>query len=162
LFRLWQAGRLSKFRAPLSLIIAALCAVFACPTGIPLNWIFEILAVTVVFPAIIVAGSNAVPKHSLLWCRIAGELSYPAYALQGGFMIHAKVVPLHLGLGPIASLFMTIAMVAVYLYFAWLVLKKFDEPVRAYLLSLWHRKSLKSTGFQSAAACGKSTPDKVA
>lgn len=130
LFRLWKAGRFHGVRIPFAALSIALLLVFAAPkTG----WI-DAAAVFVIFPAIIAAGT-----HDIKWPPLSnfaawtGKLSYPLYIVHYPlvWIFHAAAEILGLR-GPLLMGFILVEVVAM-VVLAFVALKFYDEPVRAYL-----------------------------
>ncbi len=61
---------------------------------------------------------------------LLGRLSYPVYILQSGFMPHMRGLPNHLGLHGAAAVLAILFLTLVFIVFAGLTLKYFDEPMR--------------------------------
>lgn len=135
LYRVWRSGVLRRVTMPLVVPVIILIAVFAPPIGIAFNWLYDVVAVMIIFPLLVVWGANAVPARSQRACRIAGELSYPAYILQGGFVPHVSALPAHLHLAGASAAAFLLCAVAGYLTLCWLVLRIYDLPMRAWLNS---------------------------
>jgi peptidoglycan/LPS O-acetylase OafA/YrhL len=120
---------------------ALLMAVFAAPLlptagAFPLNGIFEAALVIGVFPLLIAAGASAEVSGRLgKLCRLCGQLSYPIY------IVHFPLVRLYSDWvwarhpSHIATIAVGAALALAIPVFAWIVLKLYDEPVRAWLAS---------------------------
>ena len=137
LHRLWAQGRLPRWDAPLSILMLALVAVFSIPrfSG-ALDILVDLIAVVVVFPALIIAGlkPGSGPVATLM-----GELSYPGYILQAAFAQHVKNVPQNIHLGaPITRFLLLLSLQAPYLIFVFLAYRVFDRPVRGWLNQRLH------------------------
>ena len=131
--RLWKAGALSSLKAPLLVPVGLLIGIISFQQGTTFNGTFELVAVVLAFPMIVVWGANHEPRRSRGICRLAGQLSYPAYILQGGFVPHVAALPQHLHLTGAGALGMIVSVLSIYLVFCWLVLRLFDQPARRFL-----------------------------
>jgi peptidoglycan/LPS O-acetylase OafA/YrhL len=112
-------------------LLAAFCAPYL-PR--PANGLFEAALVIVLFPLIIAAGAAAAAKGRMArFCNFVGELSYPIYIVHYPFVRlygawvwtqqPSQALKLAVGAG------LALALPGV----AWLALRLFDEPVRAWL-----------------------------
>ncbi|WP_271301161.1 hypothetical protein [Sphingomonas sp. CV7422] len=78
------------------LIALVTFGIFLMPALGAWNGLFDMLCVALVFPLLLIAGSNS---HAPRWTRVSlllGEASYPAYILQGGVYPHIKGLWRHL------------------------------------------------------------------
>lgn len=140
LFRLWEAGSLPSIKAPFWALSAILALVLVMPKFSPeFQIVFILVACLVIFPAIIVAGCQCEPTG--FWgpiARLSGALSFPIYILHspllGAFDLWRGEYPPHTRVSLLAYVLAVCAL-------AWLALKYFDEPVRAWLRSLWQRRT---------------------
>jgi peptidoglycan/LPS O-acetylase OafA/YrhL len=132
LYRLQIRIRLRHAYLWLSLLLVA---VFASPAMGRLDGLYEALCVVVLFPLVIACGAGTARLEGLQGrlSRLSGRLSYPVY------IIHYPAIYLfahwYWQTHPSAS---RIWLVSACLYAgavaaAWLLLKYYDEPVRAYL-----------------------------
>jgi peptidoglycan/LPS O-acetylase OafA/YrhL len=148
LFRLGAALRSPLGFAALS---AALIGVFVFPYTM-LNWVYEAVAILLLFPLIVAIGAGARENR---WtaglCAFSGRLSYPLYILHYPFV--SVFANYHWGPGfpkawlPAIIALFTLCAVAV----AWLALVLFDEPVR-HRLKTRFAFPLKSSGAASAGS----------
>jgi len=86
--------------------------------------------VLVVFPAIVLFGSNDVPSGIMAKiAAFAGEVSYPLYAvhLPLMYLLIGAMRAAHINANPILLAFPVMAVLAAC---SWAVLKLYDEPVR--------------------------------
>lgn len=120
--------------APAWVLAIVLAAVMGFPWT-PLNWLFDFVCVSVVFPLMVLTGRRDPPGLQGALCRVSGAISYPLYALhwlgwelmlRGFRAVGGKGYPL---------VFAAVA-IPVIVAFAWTVLKLYDEPVRRRLRSL--------------------------
>src|SRR5439155_13647069 len=107
------------------------------------NMAYELLAILVVFPVIVACGAreSSSAAANRLWV-VLGELSYPLYAIHWPMLSAIAKVQHHLlktnSQPLIAALGIGASTVA-----AWLALKLYDEPVRAWLSSQsWRGRSM--------------------
>jgi peptidoglycan/LPS O-acetylase OafA/YrhL len=100
-----------------------------------LNWLAELLVVTIWFPLLIALGAGAQPgKYARRLCKFSGNLSYPLY------MTHYAVIWVFSNyfnkykpaLVPNVALIIIIAL-PILIGFAWLAMVLYDIPVRRYL-----------------------------
>jgi peptidoglycan/LPS O-acetylase OafA/YrhL len=113
------------------LLVAAFAAPWFAP---PANGLFEAALVIVLFPLIIAAGAAAPARGRMArLCGFAGELSYPLYIVHYPFVrlyaawVWTQQPPLAVKLAAGAGLALTLPLIA------WLALRLYDEPVRAWL-----------------------------
>ena len=138
LFRRWRkrpARESSKFAR---LVPIALLAVLLCPVPSSLNWLYESCAVVILFPLIIDAATMDKPKsHTGSVYLFLGKLSYPLYILHypliRPFSNFARAHELH-GTG---FWLLIAAEILGAMGLSFLLLKFFDEPVRAWLTQKW-------------------------
>lgn len=138
LFRRWSA-RPPIGGAKLALVVAiALLVALFLPVPRSVNWLYESLAVLVVFPLMISAGAlNAPGPRATSFLLFLGQLSYPLYILHWPllriFVRLARSQTFHglqLWLLIAVAIFCTIG-------FSIVILKILDEPVREWLSSKW-------------------------
>jgi peptidoglycan/LPS O-acetylase OafA/YrhL len=104
------------------------------------GWTYDLMAIFVVFPAVLVAALRANPGGER-WqsgCRIAGLLSYPLYAIHLPLFLIARgnlfEEPDQIG----RSLAFAMSLTAV-LLLSWLLARFFDQPVRRLVSQLTSR-----------------------
>lgn len=130
------------------LIALLLIGVFISPHADD-DWIREAGIVLLVSPFLVSLGAGATVTG---WIRrvsiFIGRLSYPLYMTHyfviwsfGGFMNAYKPVGLHL-------VFIIIALLSSLLTIAWLAMRFYDEPVRAYLVKKWVKGQRAGQGFR--------------
>lgn len=122
-------------------ICAAIIAAFmACPyvggdQPSVLNGIYDSVATLIVFPAVVYIGACGVTtdRFSTRVCNFLGAVSYPLYIIHYPFMYlyYAWVWDYGLTFGEIWPV--CVAMFIAFIVGAWLVLKYYDQPVRAWL-----------------------------
>lgn len=142
----WGCYRIQAFStwsAPVWLLAAVLAAVMSFPWT-PLNWLYDFVCVSVVFPLMVLAGRRDPEGRLGALCRVSGAISYPLYALhwlgwelmlRGFRVLGGKGYPLGFAL----------AAIPVIVVGAWAVLKLYDEPVRRRLRA-WLEKSGSTVG----------------
>jgi peptidoglycan/LPS O-acetylase OafA/YrhL len=130
---------------PLTLVLLAAFMMPVLPTigSFSCNGLYDALCVLLVFPAIIMAGAHSNAGVGLMGlCKASGRLSYPLYMTHYPFMyIYANWVetthPAQAAQREVALL-----LAPFVLFFAWLAVKFFDEPIRAKLrLSGAHKRN---------------------
>jgi peptidoglycan/LPS O-acetylase OafA/YrhL len=145
LFRRWNARPLVRRATLASLTPLALLAVLLCPVPPSMKWLYESLAVVVVFPLIISAGALDTPgNRAKSFYLFLGRLSYPLYVLHYPLVIRpfshfARAHDLH---GFRFCLLIAAEMLTA-IGLSLLVMKFFHEPVRAWLTRRW--RSWRST-----------------
>jgi peptidoglycan/LPS O-acetylase OafA/YrhL len=127
----WGCYRIQPFTA-LSLpawgLAIVLFAILAFPWT-PLNWLYDFVCVSVVFPLMVLAGRDDPDGVQGTLCRVSGAISYPLYALHWlGWELMLRLFRAIGGKGyPIGFALVAIPVV---MAFAWAVLKLYDEPLR--------------------------------
>jgi peptidoglycan/LPS O-acetylase OafA/YrhL len=131
--------RLPRIRLGFLPLTVALLAAFMMPVlpkfgSFSSNGLYDALCVLLIFPAILVAGSHSDAGRGLMGlCRVSGRLSYPLYMTHYPFMyVYANwVETTH----PARALQIQVALLLTpsVIFFSWLAVKFFDEPIRAKL-----------------------------
>ncbi|MGD0109528.1 MAG: acyltransferase [Rhodopila sp.] len=125
LLRFAANDRVSRRSIPLIVLAVPIVAATFMPHSV--GWWFDIAAVNVIFPAVILGGVYTRNTTSLP--RILGGISYPLYILHWPIMVACNNV-----LVPRIGSAMALASVCIFsISTSWLALKIFDEPVRAWL-----------------------------
>ncbi len=116
-------------------LLAPICVVIFCVPWTPLNWLYDFVCVSVVFPLIVLAGRRDPEGLGGRLCRVSGAISYPLYVLHWlGWELLLRVFRVLGGNGyPIGFALVAIPLI---LAAAWAVLKLYDEPVRRRLWAL--------------------------
>jgi len=130
LYRLWRTGRFERLKAPFLTLALALVVVFAAPkTGL-----LDAVAVFLIFPLLIAAGTHDISQGSLRIVAIwAGKLSYPLYIVHYPLVWVFSTIARKLGLTGAPLIGLIAIEVAVMVVLAWAALKFYHEPVRAFL-----------------------------
>lgn len=137
LFRLQP--RLPRLRAGFVPLSLALTAVFLLPIvpelgEVKLNGLFEALCIVVLFPLVLIAGAHSGPQgRASALVRLAGRLSYPLYITHFPFLYVYMNYVLVTKPSPQAIALAGIGAVAMTLVVAWLALRLWDGPTRAWL-----------------------------
>jgi len=127
----WGCHRIQPFTTlsvPAWALAGVLFATLAFPWT-PLNWLYDFVCVSAVFPLMVLAGRRDPGGVQGALCRVSGAISYPLYALHWlGWELMLRLFRAIGGKGyPIGFALVAIPVV---MAFAWAVLKLYDEPVR--------------------------------
>lgn len=133
----WGCYRIQPFtalNAPAWALAIVLFAILAFPWT-SLNWLYDFVCVSVVFPLMVLAGRDDPDGFQGTLCRVSGAISYPLYALHWlGWELMLRLFRAIGGKGyPIGFALVAIPVV---MAFAWAVLKLYDEPIRRRLARL--------------------------
>jgi peptidoglycan/LPS O-acetylase OafA/YrhL len=148
LYRVHDRVRFPRIGLLLLSIVLVICfqmAAFEKAGGLSLNGLYDASCVLFLFPLIILSGAHSKAGAGMInLCKFSGRLSYPLYITHIGFVyVLANYSYTHhpsagFRIGWIFVLLPTVSLVA------WLALKFYDEPVRAWLTRRY--------GFKRAAA----------
>lgn len=121
---------------PLTVVLLAAFMVPVLPKlgSFTCNGLYDALCVLLVFPAIIIVGAHSEAGAGMMGlCKASGRLSYPLYMTHYPFMyVYANwVETTHPAHG--AQIKIALLLAPFVLFFAWLAVKFFDEPVRTWL-----------------------------
>ena len=133
IFRLREAGLLTRLKAPAWVAAVALAAILAVPVFGAWNGVYEVLTAIIVLPLLVAVGANATVTHTASICRTFGNLSYPVYILQSGITPHLRGLSGHLNIQGLGATLLAVLVSIAFTLFAWVALKTFDEPVRKWL-----------------------------
>ncbi|WP_158930079.1 acyltransferase [Acidisphaera sp. S103] len=112
-------------------LILSLAVLLLLPLHI--SGLFDLLYVVLLFPAIIAIGAAVEPGPRLAQgCRIAGELSYPLYILQGPVLRIGEELLRHWHFGLIGCWLFGIIEAGIVAEIAYLSLKFYDKPLQQY------------------------------
>jgi peptidoglycan/LPS O-acetylase OafA/YrhL len=137
LYRIRDRVRLPKMGLLLLSIVLVIC--FQMPVfpkvGIySLNGLYDAACVVLLFPLIILSGAHSQAGAGMInLCKFSGHLSYPLYITHIAFVyVLANYARTH---HPSTSVIITgiFIVLALAIVVAWLALKFYDEPVRAWL-----------------------------
>jgi peptidoglycan/LPS O-acetylase OafA/YrhL len=133
----WGCYRIQPFirlGAP-AWLLAVLLAVMLSFPWTPLNWLYDFICLSVIFPLMVLAGRRDPEGGAGILCRVSGAISYPLYALHWlGWELMLRGFRAIGGKGYPAG-FAVVAIIAI-LGGVWAVLKLYDEPVRRRLRAL--------------------------
>jgi peptidoglycan/LPS O-acetylase OafA/YrhL len=129
---LWLYRRRAAVRSRLGFVTLSVLMVliFMLPYT-RLNWLYESMAVLLLFPLIVAAGAGAVASERVAKvCQLFGRISYPIYITHFGFsMIFVNYCWTH-GVDAKALPWLTALFTGLVVLFAYGVLIAYDEPVR--------------------------------
>lgn len=115
---------------------AILLVVLGLPAG-PSRAVFDLLAVTLVLPVLVAAAVKAPASAGV--ARLFGRVSYPLYIIHAPILLVGKHIADAQALPATGRLILVVAGVLVSILAAYVVLRFYDEPVRA-RLSAWLRR----------------------
>jgi peptidoglycan/LPS O-acetylase OafA/YrhL len=142
---------LRRYSANGFVLALVLVAILAMP---PMHKEFLIVvSVALVFPAMVMLGANDKPSgRAAQIAALSGALSYPVYALHNPLLwiVTGALKKFHLYSAAHANI-LAIPVVVGIGAFSWVVLKVYDEPVRAWLTGRFiRRQPRKELGIQPA------------
>jgi peptidoglycan/LPS O-acetylase OafA/YrhL len=133
----WGCYRIQSFTrvtVPAWILAIVLAALLSFPWT-PLNWLYDFVCLSVIFPLMVLAGRRDPQGAAGVLCRVSGAISYPLYALHWlGWELMLRGFRALGGKGYPAG-FAVVAIVVI-LAGVWAVLKLYDEPVRRRLRGL--------------------------
>jgi peptidoglycan/LPS O-acetylase OafA/YrhL len=141
LLRLAANGGLPRRSFPLLILAVALAAATFMPHAV--GWWFDVAAVSIIFPAVILGGVYC--RNTGVLTRFLGGISYPLYILHWPIMLACNNI-LVARIGSAASLAATCIFSVIA---SWLALKVFDEPVRVWLTRSVAPSSGQRSSFKS-------------
>ncbi len=130
LFRSKKILRL-PFAFPLCALL--LIIVFFLPT-FRYNGLYESASIIIVFPLIVAIGAGG--KLNTSWariCKLSGDISYPLYITHYPFIYIYTMWIVEKKPAPAQILPIAVGLFILFMVLAWLLLKRYDEPVRAWL-----------------------------
>jgi peptidoglycan/LPS O-acetylase OafA/YrhL len=126
---LWRVRQQQSLRCrplPFPLLAIALIGVCSLPKAMP--GVLDVVIVFTVFPFVLLSGAADRQRDSRM-LQFLGDISYPVYILHWGILQSVALMVL-----PVVGRGVAIAMGAsLSIAFAWIALKSYDEPLRAYL-----------------------------
>lgn len=123
------------FRLPMAFPICSLLLiiVFFLPT-FRYNGIYESLSIILIFPLIVAIGAGgSVDGYWAKLCRFSGDISYPIYITHYPFIYIYTLWVAEKKPAPALIVPVAIGLFVLFVLLAWLSLKLYDEPVRAWL-----------------------------
>jgi len=130
---LFRSGKLLSIPAAYIVCSLILTILFCLPV-FTYNGLYEALCIIVVFPLIIAAGAGG--KIDGKWaklCKFSGEISYPIYILHYPFIyIFTSWVAVDKP-APNQIVYVASGLFILFILLAYILLKIYDEPVRAWL-----------------------------
>jgi peptidoglycan/LPS O-acetylase OafA/YrhL len=124
----------SGWSPPFLAIAALLAAAFVWPTPFMPVWLFESLAVVALFPLLVVWGSRCRSSAKVAAVNLfMGELSYPLYILHYPLIRLFSNLARRIAHNDLQIHILIGVEVTCQILFAFVVMKVFDEPVRAWL-----------------------------
>jgi peptidoglycan/LPS O-acetylase OafA/YrhL len=139
-------GRIRRPKIGLLALSILLVAIFQAPRfpaaiGLNFNGLYDAACVLFIFPLVIICGAHSDAGTGMTsWCKFSGRLSYPLYITHIPFVyIIANFAHTR---HPAKSVLLTyiFLLIPFVIGLAWLFLKYFDEPVRAWLTRLYGTK----------------------
>ncbi len=130
---LFRTGKL--IHIPHAYVICSLILVLLfCLPKFPLNGLYEAACIIIAFPIVVAAGAGGqIAGRWAKLCKFSGEISYPIYILHYPFIyIYTSWVYLKKP-APTHIFYVACMLLVFFILLAWLVLKLYDEPVRAWL-----------------------------
>ena len=137
LYRIHNRVRMPKIGLLLLSIVLVVC--FQMPrfpkvAALDWNGLYDAACVLVLFPVIILCGAHSNAGTGMIrLCKFSGRLSYPLCITHIGFVyVLAGYAWTHRP-GAAVTIFWIFVVLPLVIFVAWLFLKFFDEPVRAWL-----------------------------
>lgn len=156
LYRIGGRTRFPKLGLlPLSLVLF-LCfwwPPFKPVGGVSINGLYDIACVLLLFPLVILCGAHSEAGRGVSGiCRLAGRLSYPLYATHIGFVYVLAHFAQSRKPGMPVVVACALGVIVLAVAVAWFILRRIDEPVRAWLSRRWRP----GTGSTPATSPGQS------
>jgi peptidoglycan/LPS O-acetylase OafA/YrhL len=130
---LYRSGKLIHIPMAFTLCTVLMVVLFMLPL-LKYNGLYEALCIIIAFPVIVAAGAGGKIKGRWVGlCRFLGAISYPIY------IIHYPFVYIYVGWimekkpSPYQMATIGAALFIFFILFAYLTLKLYDEPVRAWI-----------------------------
>jgi peptidoglycan/LPS O-acetylase OafA/YrhL len=137
LYRIHDSVRMPKIGLLILSIILVVC--FQMPHFVKIgaldwNGLYEAACVLALFPVIILCGAHSNAGTGMIrLCKFSGRLSYPLYITHIGFVYILASYAWTQHPGTAVIIFWILVELPIVIFVAWLFLKFFDEPVRAWL-----------------------------
>lgn len=143
--------------------LAALALAITLIVRVHTVWIYDLASVFFIFPLLVCVGArSSLSSLSKSFCQIGGRLSYPLYIIHVPIMraIYGSLKASRFG-GPL--LYPAIAAAFVSVAVSYLVLRLYDEPVRAWLTKKRRssRPALDGRGPQTPPTLGANQAEQV-
>lgn len=120
--------------ATITLILVLPC--FGVPDSLWLDGIYNMLAVLIVFPLLVItgAGSKMTDRRTVAACRWLGAISYPLYITHYPWIyVHMAWAAAHPDAPRATHIFVSVAVFVITLSIAYAAMKLYDQPVREWL-----------------------------
>lgn len=118
----------------IALVVCFQMPQFSTVSGLSLNGLYDAASVLFLFPLVILCGAHSNAGTGMIrLCKFSGRLSYPLY------ITHIPFVYILEGYSSTRHPSMDVKLILIFLlipfviFVAWIALKYFDEPVRAWL-----------------------------
>lgn len=124
---------------------------FSSLSGLSLNGLYDAACVLFLFPLVILCGAHSNAGTGMIkLCKFSGRLSYPLYITHIPFVYVLTGYSLSRHPGMPVLLIWIFSLIPFVICVAWLALKYFDEPVRAWLTRRYGIKRNSGIGTVSA------------
>lgn len=137
LYRIHDSVRMPKIGLLILSIILVVCFQmphFAKIGALDWNGLCDAACVLALFPVIILCGAHSNAGTGMIrLCKLSGRLSYPLYITHIGFVYVLAGYAWTQHPGTAVIIFWILVELPIVIFVAWLFLKFFDEPVRAWL-----------------------------
>ena len=137
LYRIHDCIRFPKIGLLLLLIVLVVCfqmPQFSQVSGLSLNGLYDAACVLFLFPLVILCGAHSNAGTGMIrLCKFSGRLSYPLYITHIPFVYVLAGYSSTKHPGMDVKLTWIFLLIPFAIFVAWIALKYFDEPVRAWL-----------------------------
>lgn len=130
---LYRSKKLIHLPFAFPLCALLLIIVFFLPT-FRYNGLYESASIILIFPLIVAIGAGGTLNSS--WariCKLSGDISYPLYITHYPFIYIYTMWIVEKKPAPARILPIAVGLFILFMVLAWLLLKRYDEPVRAWL-----------------------------
>jgi peptidoglycan/LPS O-acetylase OafA/YrhL len=149
LYRIHGRIRFPKIGLLLLSLVLVLCyqmPQFSKVSGLSLNGLYDAACVLFLFPLIILFGAHSHAGAGLIrLCKFSGRLSYPLYITHIPFVYVLAGYSFTRHPGTDVKLLWIFLLIPFVIFVAWIALKYFDEPVRAWLNRHYNIRSSSNT-----------------